>query len=184
MRNLLARLSFATAVATMLVLGCSYGCGASMQQRETAAGSAFEQCAAADFGSAFGSGSGQVSLSSVAAEVWTIVEQGLANWEAALDADAVKVGEDAMGCILDWIEAFLSAPTGSAATAEAPSVLARVRSYHAAMHARLLAKRVSMIQSVTDMALAAVGVDPDTAGTTAFWGRPDPITVVGSEQHR
>jgi hypothetical protein len=157
-----------------LLLLLPLGCLSSAQK--TAFTGAFVPCAKADVGLVIGTLEGDVAA---------VIATGVANVDAGLAALGVNASIDAIDCAIAGVEAMLKAGQVSAAPSTAePAWVAAVAEAHAwvARQRAMHAGNDTWPPSVT--MFAASGVDPETADTAAFWGRPDPITAVGAEQHR
>ena len=133
MRKLLTSMSVLVALAAFLTLS-SCG-GPTIKQREVAAGSAFATCAKTELTQLVGIGSGAVTVGEVITKIYTIVIQGLTNWQAELDLIAAQAGTDLMVCIMDMVEAFINAQTpptvatgsGSASTSASAVMMQRAQ---------------------------------------------------------
>ena len=95
---------------------------------------AFETCAGSDARAAVG------EVAALLPAVLAIVAGGAIAWEADLDALALKVGDDAVTCAIDAIEAMLAPPAAAGSGAKVSATLSptigRLEAYRAKLAAR------------------------------------------------
>ena len=119
----------------VLCLALLVGCASSAAKKDvTVVTHAFETCAAADATAAVS------QIGTLLPAVLAIVAGGAISWEADLDALALQVGDDAVTCVIDAVEAMLAPPvavgSGAKVSAAMSPAIVRLETYRAKAIAR------------------------------------------------